>query len=192
MTIRRRVSVAVGAALLLVVGGCSDDTSSEANDTLGQATETTDAPAVTTIDLTVDGEAVELTDSVLKCYDHEGHLSVEAHNADDPDASHFLMDYYQDSVSLSIGVRDGQPDLFVYEEGTNGQTAEVTRDGDSVTVDGTIAAAGDSEPRPFTIDAQCAEFVDTPPDSSKVDPDEMPSIPGSCPPGQALCIPDGN
>ncbi|MCT2582455.1 lipoprotein LpqH [Actinophytocola gossypii] len=187
---RRSVAgvVGVGAALLLAVSGCSDDTSA---DPVGQVTETTDEPAVTTIELTVGGEPVELTDSVSTCYDHEGHLMVEAYNADDPDASHFLMDHYQDTVSLSIGVRDGE--LFRYEEGANGQTAEVSRDGNSVTVDGTIGVSGDSsEPRAFTIDAECAEFVDSPPDSSKVDPGELPSIPGSCPPGQAVCIPDGN
>jgi len=196
MTIRRSVpvTVSVGAALLLVVSGCSDDTSTESGETLGQATETTDKPAVTTIDLTLNGEPVDLTGATLKCYDHEGHLAVEAHNADDPDASHFLMDYYQDNVALSIGVPDGQPDLFRYEEGKNGQTAEVTRDGNSVSVDGTIGVSLDdsTEPQPFTINADCAEFFDTPPDSSKVESSDLPSVPSSCPPGEVLCIPEGN
>ena len=194
MAFRRGVSaVGVGAALLLVVGGCSDDASTESGESTGPVVESNEEPAVTTVDLTLNGESVDLGDATLKCYDYDGHLMVEAHNADDPEATHFLMDYYQDNVALSIGVRGGEPDLFRYEEGEGGQTAEVTRDGDSVSVEGTIGVGGGSSgPQPFTIEAQCAEFFDTPPDSSKVDPSELPSIPASCPPGQALCIPDGN
>jgi hypothetical protein len=184
MIIRRSVPVAVG--LVLILGGCSDGGSPEP---AGQPTA--DKPSVTTIDLTLNDQPVELDDAVLKCYDHEGHLMVEAHNADDPEASHFLMDYYKNNVSLSIGVRDG--DVFQYEEGTDGQTAEVKRDGASVTITGKIGAAGGStDPQPFEISASCAEFFDTPPDSSKVDPSDLPNIPGSCPPGQPLCIPEDN
>lgn len=193
--IRRRVLVAVGvgAALLSVVSGCSDDKSTGSTEPTGQPTERDDKPA-TTIDLTLNGEPVDLTGATPKCYDHEGHLMVEAHNADDPDASHFLMDYYQDEVALGIGVRGGQPDLFRYEQGKNGQTAEVTRDGDSVSVTGTIGVSLDDStaPQPFTITAHCAKFFDTPPDSSKVETSELPGIPASCPPGEVLCIPGDN
>lgn len=176
--------VGVGVALLLVMSGCSERTSAEP----------TDAPAETTIDVTIDGEPVDLAGATSKCYDHEGHLMVEAYDADDPDASHFLADYYHDEVALSIGVRGGDPDLFEYEQDKSGQSAEVERDGDKVSVTGTIGVALDdtTPPRPFTIKASCARFFDTPPDSSKVGSSELPSIPVTCPPGEAVCIPGGN
>jgi hypothetical protein len=193
MTIRRSVSVAagVGAALLLVVSGCSDDKSTESAD---QPTASTDKPAATTIDLTLNGAPVDLTGAASKCYDYQGHLMVEARNADDPEASHFLIDYYRDEVALSIGVRGGDPDLFEYEQGKGGQAAEVTRDGDSVSAKGTIGVAlnDTAAPQPFTITARCAKFFDTPPDSSKVGSSELPSIPSTCPAGEAVCIPGGN
>ncbi|HEV7647700.1 MAG TPA: lipoprotein LpqH [Actinophytocola sp.] len=182
------MSVSVGAALLLVVSGCSDDKSTES---AGQPPGSTGKPAATTIDLTLNGEPVDLTGAASKCYDYEGHLMVEAHNAADPDASHFLIDYYQDKVALSIGVRGGQPNLFEYEQGKSGQAAKVTRDGDSVSATGTIGVALDdsTRPQPFTITARCAMFFNTPPDSSKVDSSDLPSIPPTCPPGEAVCLP---
>jgi lipoprotein antigen len=185
------VVVSVGVALLLVVSGCSDDKSTES---AGQATGSTGKPAVTTVDLTLNGAPVELTGAASKCYDYEGHLMVEAYDAADPDASHLLVDDYQDKVALSIGVRGGRPDLFEYEQGKNGQAAEVTRDGDSVSVTGTIGVALDDStaPQPFSITARCAKFFNTPPDSSKVQSSELPSIPATCPPGEAVCIPGGN
>lgn len=182
--------MAVGfGAVLAVVGGCSDDSST--GPLALPTSSAVDRPAVTTIDLTLDGTAVDLGDATLKCYDHEGHLMVEAFNADDPDASHFLMDYYRDEVSLSIGVEGGESGVFRFEPGAEGQTAEVTRDGDEVTVSGTISgSSAESAPRPFTIDARCAEFFDTPPDSSKLD--TAPSIPATCPGGEVLCFLEGN
>ncbi len=186
MIIRRSVPVALGVALMLVMSGCSD---SESTDSAGQSSGDSDKPSVTTVDLTLNDQPVDLADAALKCYDYEGHLMVEAHDADDPDASHFLMDYYENNVALSIGVRDGDPDLFEYEHGKDGQTAKVTRDGASVSVTGTIGVAlSDSEdPQSFSIAASCAEFFNTPPDGSKVDPSDLPT---SCPPGQAVCLPD--
>lgn len=171
--------MAVAATLLSFVSGCSDDTTAAPT---GQSGGDADKPAVTTIELTVGGESVDLSGTTQKCYDHDGHLMVEAYNADDPDASHFLVDSHQGTVTLSIGVQDGPSGVF--EDGKDGQSAEVTRNGDSVSVTGTIEAD------PLTIDADCAEFVDTPPDSSKVDSSQLPSIPSSCPAGQAVCIPE--
>jgi hypothetical protein len=46
---------------------------------------------------------------------------VEARNADDPDASQFLMDQYQNKVALSVGVRNGASGLFEYEQGKVGR-----------------------------------------------------------------------
>jgi len=193
MIIRRSVPVAVslGAALVLIVSGCSD---SKSADSAGPSPESSDKPAVTTIDLTLNGQPVDLTGATSKCYDYEGHLMVEARNAADPDASHFLMDYYRDEVALSIGVRDGDPDLFEYEQGERGQTAKVKRDGDSVSATGTIGVAlnDSTAPQPFSITASCAKFFNTPPDSSKVDSSDLPSIPSSCPPGEVVCYPGGN
>jgi hypothetical protein len=192
MIIRRSVPVAVslGAALALIVSGCSDG---GPTDSAGQSSGSPDKPNVTTVDLTLDGKPVDLTGAALKCYDYEEHLMVEAHNATDSDASHFLMDYYQNNVALSIGVRGGNPDLFEYEEDKNGQTAKVTRDGASVSITGTIgeALSDSATPQPFSITASCAKFFNTPPDSSKVDSSDMPSIPSSCPPGEVVCIPGG-
>ncbi len=186
MIIRRSVPVVVG--LVLIMSGCSDGDSPES---AGQPTA--DKPSVTTIDLTLNDQSVDLGDAVVKCYDYEDHLMVEAHNPDDFEATGFLMDYYENNVNLSIGVRGGDPDQFRYEEGADGQTAEVTRDGAEVTITGKIGAAGGSDaPQRFEISANCAEFHNTPPDSSKVDPSDMPSIPSTCPPGQAVCIPEGN
>jgi len=188
MIIRRSVPVAVslGAALTLIVSGCSD---SESTDPAGQSAGNSNKPGVTTVNLTLDGQQVDLIGAALKCYDYEDHLMVEAHNAPDPDASHFLMDYYQNKVALSIGVRGGNPDLFEYEQGKSGQTAKVTRDGDSVSVTGTIgvALADSKAPQPFSITASCAKFFNTPPDSSKVDSSDLPSIPATCPSGEVLC-----
>jgi Mycobacterium 19 kDa lipoprotein antigen len=192
MIIRRSLSVMVvclGAALALVVSGCSD---SEPTGSAGQTAGGSDKPDVTTIDLTLDGQPVDLTEAALKCYDHEGHLSVEAHNADDPDASGFLMDFYQNNVTLSISVRGGQSRIVEFEEGRSGDSAELTRDGDSVSVTGTLGQSlNDSPPpQPFSIAASCAKFFDTPPDSS-LDSSELPSIPATCPPGEVVCIPGG-
>ncbi|GAB3468795.1 hypothetical protein GCM10027436_84980 [Actinophytocola sediminis] len=175
--------------LALIVSGCSDRA---ATDSAGQPAGEDNQPAVTTIDVTVNDQPVDLTGAESKCYDHEGHLSVEAYDPDDSDVSHFLMDYYQNEVALSISVQGGDPDLFQYEPGTDGQTAKVTRDGDSVSVTGTIGVADSSDPRPFSITANCAKFFDTPPDSSKVDSSDLPSIPSTCPPGEIVCYQDGN
>jgi hypothetical protein len=191
MIVRRKVFAAVGlaAALTLMVSGCS----SRAADSAGPSAGSPDKPAVTTVDLTLNDQPVDLSGAALKCYDYEEHLMVEADNASDPDASHFLMDYYHDEVALSIGVQGGKPDLFEYEQGKGGQTAKVTRDGDSVSVTGMIGVALDEStaPQPFSITASCAKFFNTPPDSSKADSSELPSIPATCPPGEAVCIPGG-
>jgi hypothetical protein len=96
----RFVGVSLGAALALGVSGCSDIKST---DSVGLSAGDSDKPSVTTVDLRLNGEPVDLTGAVSKCYDYEGHLMVEVRNADDPDASHFLMDYYQEKVALSIG-----------------------------------------------------------------------------------------
>jgi hypothetical protein len=188
MIIRRGIPVAVslGAALMLTVTGCSD------GGPTAPAGQSSGKPAVTTIDLTLDDRPIDLTDATLKCYDYEDHLMVEAHNADDSDASHFLMDYYKNEVALSIGVQGGDPDLFEYEQGKNDQTATVNRDGDAVSITGTIgeSLSDSATPQPFSITANCAKFFNTPPDSSKVDPSDQPSIPSSCPAGEVLCIPD--
>jgi lipoprotein antigen len=192
MTIRHSfpVAVTVGAALLLVVSGCSSEDSAEP---FGRSAGS-DKPATTTVDLSLNGEAVDLSGAAQKCYDHEGHLMVEAYNADEPESSHFLMDDYQGKVALSIGVRGGESGVFEYEPDKDGQSAKVTRDGDSVSATGTIGVAQDdtADPQEFKITARCAKFVDTPPDSSKVDPSDVPSIPSTCPAGEAVCIPGGN
>lgn len=170
--------VAVGVAVLLAVSGCSDDAPNE------QAAGA-DKPSATTIELNLDGEQVDLADATSKkCYDHEGHLAVEAYDPADPDASRLLMDYYQESASLSIHV--GGESVDNYDQDAAEQDIKVTRDDVSVSVTGTIGPAS----QPFEIAADCAEFFDTPPDSSKVDPSDMPSIPSSCPAGQAVCIPE--
>lgn len=196
MVIRRGGSGFVGAgavvALALLLSGCSDDGGGDSGGSLGdplgggETTEEQAAPEETTIDLTVGGQDVDLSGATLKCYDFEDHLMVEA-NTDDPDASHFLMDNYNDSVSLSLTVEGGQPGVYSQEEG--GVSAEVTRTDNSVSVTGTID--GD-EPVEFSIEASCSEFFETPPDSSKVDGSGgAPSIPSSCPPGEVVCIPGG-
>lgn len=201
MVIRRGGSGFVGAgavvALALVLSGCSDDGDSGSGEFGQPVAETTEegsgAPQATTIDLTVDGQTVDLGDATLKCYDFEGHLMVEAHNAADSDASHFLMDDYQDSVSLSIGVQDGLSGVFEYDQGNGGLNAEATRKDHSVTVTGTIEESDTAEPVEFSIEASCAEFVETPPDSSKVGEgdSDLTSIPSTCPPGEVVCIPGG-
>lgn len=158
------VSVAVLTATLVVLAsGCSDGTPGDWSKKAGST------PSTTTIELTLDKQPIELAGPTFKCYDHEGHLSVEAFDPADREATHFLMDYYRDNVALSIGIR-GNPDLYSYEQGKSGQTATVRRDGNSVSVTGTIGESFDSStpPKPFSIEADCAEFVDTPPDSSKV------------------------
>lgn len=171
-------TVAVGVAVLLAVSGCSDDAPNE------QAADT-GKPSATTIELTLAGEQVELADAPSKkCYDHEGHLAVEAYDPADPDAARLLMDYYQENASLSIHV--GGESVNNYDQDAAEQDIKVTRDGASVSVTGTIGEAS----QPFEIAADCAEFFDTPPDSSKVDPSDTPSIPSSCPAGQAVCIPE--
>ena len=184
------LAVTVGAALLLVVSGCSDAGSAES---FGQSAGS-DTPATTTVALSLNGAAVDLSGAMQKCYDHEGHLMVEAYNADEPESSHFLMDDYQGKVALSIGVRGGESGVFEYEPDKNGQSAKVARDGDSVSASGTIGVAQDdtAAPQKFKITARCAKFFDTPPDSSKVDTSEVPSIPSTCPAGEAVCIPGGN
>jgi hypothetical protein len=188
MIIRRGVPavVSLGAAFMLGMSGCSGDSDSP------QPTGEADKPSVTTVDLTLNDQPVELGDAALKCYDYEGHLMVEAYDADDLEATHFLMDYYENNVSLNIGVRDG--DLFTFEEGKNGQSAEVDRNGATVSVTGTIGvnSSDSAEPQPFSIKANCAEFVNTPPDSSKVDSSGLPGAPSTCPPGQAVCFPEDN
>lgn len=191
MTIRHSfpVAVTVGAALLLVVSGCSGGDSA---DPFGQSGS--DTPATTTVTLSLNGEAVDLSGAMQKCYDHEGHLMVEAYNPDEPESSHFLMDDYQGKVALSIGVQGGESGVYEYEPDKDGQSAKVTRDGDSVSATGTIGVAQDdtADPQEFKITARCAKFFDTPPDSSKVDTSEVPSIPSTCPAGEAVCIPGGN
>jgi len=190
---RRSVPVAagLGAAFLLLVSGCSGDKPAVST---GQPAEPSAKAAVTTVELTLNGQPVDLSGATLKCYDYQGHLMVEANNATGSDASHFLLDDYRDAVALSIGVQGGQSGVFEYEAGKSGQAAEVRRDGDSISATGTIGAALDDSaaPQPFTITANCAEFVNTPPDSSKIDSSAVPSISSSCPPGQAVCLPEGN
>lgn len=162
---RGAFSVACLAAFLAgVASGCSDSESTDSSDKAAVA------PKVTTVDLTLDSQPVDLADAALKCYDFEGHLMVEAYNKGDQDATHFLMDYYNKEVSLSIGVNGAQPDLYEYTPGKPQQSATVTHDDSSVSVTGTIGVALDdtTPPRPFSIKASCAEFVNTPPDSSTV------------------------
>ena len=157
---RRTLSVVgLSAALILAVSGCSD-----------AASKTADAPKSTTIELTMDSQPVNLSGAAQKCYDFEGHLMVEAYDKADQDATHFLMDYYKNEVALSIGVKGGHPDLFEYTPGKPKQSATVTRDGNAVSITGTIGVALDdtTPPKPFSIKASCAEFVDTPPDSSSI------------------------
>ena len=148
-------------SLALVAGACSDDAAA------GKAEPKSD---VTTITLSLNGKPIDLSAAKLKCYQFEGHLSVEALNRADPDSTHFLMDYFNNGVSLSIQVKGMDPDLYDYAEGENGQHSTVTHDGNAVTVEGTIAAAGDSSdaPKPFSIKANCGQFFNTPPDAASV------------------------
>lgn len=159
----RKIVAVVGLAAALAAG-CSDGETSGAPQQTGAGADT---PSATTVTLTLNSQKVELGVATLKCYDFEGHLSVEALNRE---GAHFLMDYYNNEVALSIGLPGAEPDMFIYEPGKDGQHATVTHDGSSVTIDGTIAASGNytEAPRPFTIKAQCAKFFATPPDSSKV------------------------
>lgn len=94
----------------------------------------------------------------------------EAFDKADRDATHFLMDYYNKQVALSIGVKGAQSHLYEYTEGKPEQSATVTRKDHAVSVAGTIGVAlDDTTPaKPFSIEADCAEFVDTPPDSSSI------------------------
>jgi Mycobacterium 19 kDa lipoprotein antigen len=163
---RHALSVAgLAAALALSASGCSGGKPSDTPEKTG---ETPAGSGVTTVDLTLNAQPVDLAGAALKCYDFQGHLMVEAYNSADREATHFLMDYYQNQVSLSIGVRGGHPDLYDYEQGKAGQAATVTRNGNSVSVTGTIGVAlnDTTPPRPFAIKANCAKFFDTPPDSS--------------------------
>src|SRR5262245_6273300 len=160
---RRALSlVGVAATVVAIVSGCSDDADS--------SDKSADAPSVTTIDVTLDSQPVDLAGAALKCYDFQGHLMVEAYDKADRDATHFLMDYYNKQVSLSIGVKGGQPDLFEYTPGKPKQSATVEHDGSSVTVTGNIGVALDdtTPPKPFSIKASCAKFFATPPDSSAI------------------------
>jgi lipoprotein antigen len=160
----RAISIfGISAALIVGIGGCSDDKSAGSD-------ESADTPTVTTIDLTLGSQPVDLADAAMKCYDHEGHLSLEAFKKDDREATHFLMDYFKNEVGLSIGIKGAQPDLYEYTPGKPKQSAKVTRDGNSVTVTGMIGVALDdtTPPKPFSIKADCSEFVDSAPDSSGI------------------------
>lgn len=162
---RGGLCAAVMAAAVVVVSGCSSSGGVSAA-TSGASS----APAVTIITLDLNGESVNLAGLSQKCYDYQGHLMLEAYNPANSNASNFLMDYYHDGVSLSIGIQGGNPDDYDYQAGQNGQSATVTRNGNSVSVTGKIGVALDdtTPPAPFSIKAQCAKFFDTPPDSSNV------------------------
>jgi hypothetical protein len=175
--------------VVLVVSGCSDSGSSDSSDSSGDSGATSAGPTATTVDLTLDGQPVDLAGATLKCYDYQGHVMVEAHDPADSAATHFLLDSHGNNVTLSIGVQGGLSGVYEFAQGQAGQTATVTRDGDSVSATGTIDDT--TPPKPFSITARCAKFFDTPPDSSKVDSSELPSIPASCPPGEAVCLPGG-
>ena len=146
---------AVTAAAVIMVSGCYGNSS---------------APAATTISLTVNGNSVTLAGLSQKCYDYQGHLMLEAWDPANSNTSNFLMDYYQNGVSLSIGIRGGSPPNYDYQAGQNGQSAVVTRNGNTVSVSGIIGVALDDTkpPVPFSIKAECAKFFNTPPDSSYV------------------------
>jgi hypothetical protein len=152
----------IATILVAVTSGCSERSSDDSS------AKPENAPSVTTIDLTLDSQPVDLAGTAVKCYDYQGHLMVEAYDKADQDSTHFLMDYYNKEVALSIGIKGGQPDLYEYTPGK--QSATVTRDDHSVSVAGTIGVALDdtTPPKPFSIKADCAEFVNTPPDSSSV------------------------
>jgi Mycobacterium 19 kDa lipoprotein antigen len=165
MTFLRGVVCIAGLATTLVAAsGCSGDTPADRSE------KSSGGARSTTIELTVDDQPVDLANATPKCYDYQGHLVLEAYNAADREDTYFLLDFYRDEVTLGIGIRNGQRDHYQYEEGKAGQSATVERDGDSVSVTGTIAATDDSgtPPTPFSIEADCAKFFDTPPDSSKV------------------------
>lgn len=146
-------------SLALGAGACSDDAA-------GTPKPSSEA---TTITLSLNGKPIDLSATKLKCYQFEGHLSVEALNKADRDGTHFLMDYYNNGVSLSIQVKGMDPDLYEYTEGEDGQNSTVTHNGNTVTVDGTIGAAGSEDPpKPFAIKANCGKFFNTPPDAASV------------------------
>jgi hypothetical protein len=146
-------------ALAFVVSGCSDDATS------GTPRKSSD---VTTVELTLKDQPIDLSGATLKCYDFEGHVSVEASDKD-PEATHFLMDYFNNAVSLSIQVKGADPDLYDLDTTKPGQSAVAKRDGDTVTVTGMIGVAlSDDPPSKFSITAHCAKFFATPPDSSAV------------------------
>lgn len=152
---------AVMSAAIVLVAGCSGNSG---------APVAAGWPAVTTISLTLNGEAVNLAGLSQKCYDYQGHLTLEAYNPANSSSSSFLMDYYNNGVSLSIGIQGGSPGSYDFQAGQNGQNAAVTRHGNSVSVSGKIGVAlDDTAPlAPFSIQAECAKFFNTPPDSSYV------------------------
>ena len=147
------------AGLAFVISGCSDDA------TAGTPQQSSD---VTTVELTLKDQPIDLSGTTLKCYDFEGHVSVEA-SGKDPEGTHFLMDYFNNGVSLSIQVKGMDPDLYDLDTTKPGQTAAAKRDGTTVTVNGMIGVAlSDDPPSKFSITAHCAKFFATPPDSSGV------------------------
>lgn len=159
---------AVAVALVTTASGCSDKKLTDSSPPK-KTSETPAAPSVTTIALTLNDQPVDLTGATLKCYDFEGHVSVEARDSADTDKTRFLMDYFNNSVALSVHIQGGQPDLYEYEQGKGSQTATFKRDGNAVVVTGTIGVALDdtTPPKPFSITANCAKFFATPPDSSR-------------------------
>ena len=151
--------VGLAATLALVVSGCSDD------ETAGTPQTSSD---VTTVELTLKGQPIDLTGTTLKCYDFEGHVSVEASNKD-AEGTHFLMDYFNNGVSFSVQVKGFDPDLYDLDTTRPGQSAVAKRDGNTVTVNGMVGVSlSDDPPSKFTITAHCAKFFATPPDSSGV------------------------
>jgi hypothetical protein len=150
----------LAAALAVGLSACSDD-----------ATEGSPQPSsdVTTIDLTLKDQPIDLSGATLTCYDFEGHLSLEA-SGKDAEATHFLMDFYNNGVSLSIHIKGSQPDLYDYDPTKSGQNAVAKRDGNIVTVTGMIGVSLDdtTPPSKFSITADCGKFVNTPPGSSGV------------------------
>lgn len=148
------------AAFAVVLSGCSDDR------TTGSPQADSD---VTTVELTLNEQPIDLSAARLTCYDFEGHMMVEAATKDDQ-ATHFLMDYFNNGISLSIHVNGAHPDLYEYEQDRNGQSAAARRDGNTVSVAGTIGVALDdtTPPAKFAIAARCGKFVNSPPGSAGV------------------------
>ena len=162
---RGALCAAAMAAAIVMVGGCSENSGTPV-----AATGAPGWPAATTISLTLNGNPVTLAGLSQKCYDYQGHLMLEAYNPANSNASNFLMDYYHNGVSLSIGIQGESPGSYDFQAGQNGQSAVVTRDGNAVSVSGKIGVALDDTvpPVPFSINAECAKFFNAPPDSSDV------------------------